>query len=331
MTLLQRLQLSSKLVETIIGEKDFNSDQKIFYFTGRGIGNANYHLGHYFLNKVLNQSSKSANVPIVYQLSSDEKRGAGPKFKSTKVVKQYTDSTLYNMSHVFDGQIRVFDNLDLDNMMVIRNCADYINSKIKLKTYLDVFGNISGLSCNYVGIQLAPLVLLGATQFKDYTPIIVTAADQKGFFSLFRDICGKLGLKKPIVIILKPLKDIKMEDKMSSSSLNKAVLCDFNGFEKILKAVSDPKGENDFCREYILKMLEIKPCSELTALLLDYSNTKNSLGLKTKLIAYLQKTYQLINPLSPSFILSAEFLQKNNLSVNNKKELIYRLEQLYLC
>lgn len=191
---------------------------------------------------------KNKNLPIIFQISNDEKREENNRYLKLLEVQENTKEILRKLGYIdFDlKNLKVFTNLDPVNYLVLRNISDYILTKIKLKTVSSIFGNISLQNASYMGVQMAPVFIFN--NLYDGRAIVITASDQKGCFFLLRDVCKKLNQLAPIVVFLKPLKDVLLKQKMSASNFKKSIDLDTLDFSK---AISGLNTNNDFCKNLI--------------------------------------------------------------------------------
>ena len=248
---IQAIQQTLKTLDKrgVIAEKilDEGWDKKEPYiFSGIGLRPSLMHLGHHLIVQLLSNMN-CRGVPLVYQISNDEKRYLDDPKGDLQNTKKNTEEFLKQFKRYQWKKVYMIDNLrDKDDLRPIQ---EYINSKLPISKISKLFGKKYDLyRASYTGRQLAPIMLYNR-QNPLGQPIIFTERDQLPFFLAMRDLSPTLGLHKPQVIVLKPLKDIMMKDKMSSSDLKKAVLLD--DLEKIKKAYSGRTKEEDFCLHFI--------------------------------------------------------------------------------
>ena len=285
-TILERLNLSEKEIDYIIGDKDLYSipkedlRNKIFIFTGKGTRNQVIHLGHQFLYKKL--STLSQEFETIIQVSSDEKRNLGEKIQNLDQCRRYEQIFLdYLKGLDFEASnTKLVLNTEQNTNFIFYSIANLLAKHLKLRTILNTHGNLNVYQAFYLCIQMVP-ILIKKYENPEKRAVIITADDQKGCFLLLRDIASKLNLKPPIIIILKGLKDLKMRKKMSSSSLKDCV--PLSDITKIKKGISSEFLDEDFCnhlRETLTLKKEVK----------DYNVKKNdTLSFKKYLIEVITK------------------------------------------
>jgi tryptophanyl-tRNA synthetase len=287
-----KICLSEKLVERCIGLEDLSDNESFYFYTGKGTRNDVLHLGHFYLFSILQKLSEK--YPLVFQLSGDEKRGCLESFQSLEQALKISDDTKHILQTFNWKNLYFFDNLNPATQLQIYNCANFIGSKIKVKTALNTFGNTSIFTAFYIAVQLAPIFLM-KSKLPNHRCVIITAQDQKGFFFILRDLAKKLNIEKPVIIILKSLKDIKMKDKMSSSRLKESIPFNNLGIRKIKKAISAPiiNDELDTQNDFVAMILEYFinssiDASELLRIRQNYIKLKSTGETKELLISYFQ-------------------------------------------
>ena len=293
-----KLGISPKCIKKITATQQDLLETNYYIFTGKGLRNEFFHLGHLYIYQLINKISYNLDSLVLFQISGDEKRQFQTPYLTLKQCKTYEEKLVQKLSLIKWYNLKVFSNLQLKNIPVLKNCADFINSKLTLKKINQVFGNISIASAYYVGIQLAPILLMQKL-YPALRPILIVVDDQVGFFSLFRDLCTKFKMEKPPIVLLKDLKGLNSSNKMSSSEPKKAITMD--SLNLILKGFSDPSGLKD----YGLHLLDFFYHSELKnsrkfflgVLRKWYLKHKNSETFKKYLIKYFLLKLKEVYPL----------------------------------
>jgi len=220
---------------------------KYYLFTGVGVRSSTFHLGHHCLLRILAALSREG-IPLLYQIANDEKKFLTPPPKTDGDMLQLTAPLRQMLSrHQWGSQFTLVDNI-LDRQL-LRPLAQKINSTIPIKKLVDLFGEeLDAHRAGYVGYQLAPMVLRHL-MYPDHTPVVITAADQLPFFLTMRDLAHRVGIPKPQIILIHPLKDMMMMDKMSSTHPGKMI--PLSDVSKIKKAISGTSKATDFCDHLI--------------------------------------------------------------------------------
>ena len=319
MTLLEDLGIE-KNVSRIIGASDYKKSQKVYIFTGKGPRSKNYHLGNLLCHLIVSKASLKMNCPVLFQISNDEKSfEANNSLEQAKELATMVKSKIENI--FWPNNIILFENLNPLNYLLLKMYGDKIAFQIKINKISSVFGNVSLFNGMYSMMQLAPIVHFNKFNFKDYRPIIITESGEVGYFLLFRDFCRKLKIKEPIIIEIEPLKDIFLKDKMSSNNPMHCVDFSEEGLKKILKSISDPSGEKDFCIHLInffIPFLENPIKQNLESIVQNYKNSKNSLIFKNEVITQFSSLLKIKNTLNFYYFLNKDidiFSQLSNLDL----------------
>ena len=278
---LRAVGLDSSLVETVTGLNDIEPKdlEKCYTFNGIGATSETLHMGHYKLYNLLNRIVKTKHIPLMFQLATDQKRfrtGSCIPLGHARIIE---DALLESLRCVdWDQNVHFFSNIDSRNALVLRNCADYINAKIKISSALSVFGNVDVHSCFMIGMQLAPLLIFSKTIFVDYLPVIVVESSEEGYFLLVRDICTTLGIKKPLIVRIHSFKDIHLSSKMSTSEPKKTVMLSEKGLDSIKNGVSGVDQHTDYLlylQKNLLHTLEQSKKEDVRRLMQDYMKEIN--------------------------------------------------------
>lgn len=298
---LAHIKLDPKIVQNIYGVEELNeikNSKQLFYFTGKGPSNQILHLGHYLVFKKFAEISKENSVLI--QISNDEKRNIKSNYITLDKAVEYGENAIKELKSYFEwnyDNTYLIENLEPNTNYLLQNVANYISKHIKIKTVLGAFGNYNIYSAYYVALQLAPILIYQKIK-PNSRCVLITADDQKACFLIMRDISKKLGLKKPIIVVLKGLKDIKMKDKMSASNCKNALcLKPTLNLKTISKGVSapfynnKPDPENDYIAHLVDYLMSFNFCKEdLTQIYNSYKINKTG-EIKEKLLHYLESYF----------------------------------------
>jgi tryptophanyl-tRNA synthetase len=186
-----------------------------------------------------------------------------------------------------------FDNLNLYDRTILDCCAQYLSCFINPKTIEAVFGLKKCYFWYYILLQLAPVLLI--SELKKRTTVILTEADQVGFFYILRDICNRVNIKKPIVIVVKGIKGLDLKEKMSSvKPQNCVLLLKENVLSKLRKGISGQDPQSDFCHHLLqngLKLVE-NSSSKIQSELEDLLKNNNTFKAKVSLSQYFEKFFE---------------------------------------
>lgn len=321
MSIISRLNIPLSHVHRVIGESDYDSTEKIYIFTGKGPrGDDDYHLGNLLCHLVINKVSSILDCPIVFQVSTDEKRLPQVKITEARYKADLVKSKLQRLD--WGGRLILFQNLNPLNYLPLKFHADQISKHVKVETLSKILGPINWFTGDYAMMQLAPLLHFGSHEFKEYRPLVITGGDQVGYFLLFRDICSRIGLKPPIIIELNPLKNILLTEKMSSSAPKYHVVFSKEGLNKIRQSHSDPLGEKDFCihlMSLFKPYLQASLSEKVDSLITSYLNHKSSKQFKESVVEFFNQLLDNRYPLELKTLLSKDIdifqqlveLQKN--------------------
>ncbi|GAW82199.1 tryptophan--tRNA ligase [Plasmodium gonderi] len=184
---------------------NYYEQHKCFYiYTGRGPSSLSMHLGHLIPFYFCKYLQDAFNVPLVIQLSDDEKF----LFNQNYSLEYINTLTKENVKDI----IAVGLNPELTFIFKNTEYAGYlyptvinIHKKTTLNQSMNVFGfnhsdNIGKIS--YPSFQIAPCFSQCFPHFlpKNIPCLVPQGIDQDPYFRLSRDIAVKLALHKPIVM-----------------------------------------------------------------------------------------------------------------------------------
>eukprot|EP01060_Flectonema_neradi_P001933 TRINITY_DN11187_c0_g1_i1.p1 TRINITY_DN11187_c0_g1~~TRINITY_DN11187_c0_g1_i1.p1 ORF type:complete len:402 (+),score=47.64 TRINITY_DN11187_c0_g1_i1:79-1284(+) len=198
--------------------------RKFYMYTGRGPSNASMHLGHAIPFLLTKQLQDAFNVPLVIQLTDDEKflfRDLDLESLQSMTRENIKDI----MAFGFDPKKTfIFNNLSYMHRLyqnTLRIQRQLTFNKVSATFGFDGSCNIGRIS--FPAIQAAPCI---SSSFPNVLPVksklkclIPCAIDQDPFFLLTRDVCPKLKSPKPSLLMTKFLPPLSgVGGKMSSSA-----------------------------------------------------------------------------------------------------------------
>ena len=203
--------------------------EKPFYlYTGRG-PSSGMHVGHFVPFVICQWLQKVFDIPIVIQLTDDE------KFYFKDLTLEQTTRTAYdNIKDIiacgFDlSKTFIFINSEYMNPPFYKNICK-INRLITTSQSKNCFGfkdsdSIGKLS--FVSVQAAPAFSSSFPHIfgnVNYHCLIPCAIDQDPYFRLTRDVASRLKAPKPILLLAKFFPALQgPSSKMSSSDENSAI------------------------------------------------------------------------------------------------------------
>ncbi|KAG0164394.1 tryptophan--tRNA ligase [Apophysomyces sp. BC1034] len=217
---------------TFFSHREFNRildryEQKkpFFLYTGRGPSSASMHLGHMVPFVFCQWLQDVFDVPIVIQLTDDEKF----LFKPTLTVEKCNEFAYENAKDIIACGFKpektfIFSNLDFvggafyHNIVRISRCITSNQSKATFG--FNDSDNVGKL--HFVSVQAAPSFSNSFPQIfgtkKDIPCLIPCAIDQDPYFRLTRDVAQKLKYPKPCLIHAKFFPALQgPQTKMSAS------------------------------------------------------------------------------------------------------------------
>ncbi|KAJ1835626.1 tryptophan--tRNA ligase [Coemansia sp. RSA 2711] len=205
---------------------DRHEQGKPFYlYTGRGPSSGNMHIGHMLPLTFCKWLQDVFDVPLVIQLTDDEKFLFKPKLTIDEVYENAAKAVLELAAIGFRPEKTfIFSDLDFMGGMFYRNILA-ISRSITFNQAKATFGFDNSTQIgriNFPSVQIAPAFcstfpeIFGAR--KDIPCLIPCAIDQDPYFRLARDVALPLKHKKPALIHSKFLSALQgTTSKMSSS------------------------------------------------------------------------------------------------------------------
>ena len=318
-----KLSLDQSLLQKTYGLDQVETQENLYFFTGKAFSTNCTHLGHLFLYSLLARIARHTKSPLLVQLAGDEKRYRDSNFFDLLQVKKLEQSFLCELAHVdfTEVQLDLFSNCDFETTYVLKHVADYVGSLFKIKRLQQLLGSIT-VSLAYAMIcQVVPMIVMGLTKYKDMRPVVVTAEDQVPCFLMARSLMRRVGLKQPLIVCLKPVKDLMMRGKMSSSQPKNAL--SLSNLDTLRKAMSGPDLDTNFAQHFLhfCELGRVFPTlQDLRAS--SHLGSCNDLGLKVKLKTALENLSR-FKTIKPSSLTSL-----TNLDMEPQQLVIY-LQSLY--
>lgn len=276
-------------VKQIIGCTDLKeiTPETHYLFTGKGprLCENNFHLGHWLLYSKLGFLSK--NFEVFFQLSDLEKTNNNFKnlfkhFKSKQLILENFLKFL-NLCKFNKENLKIM--IDSENYSFLTNSVSILLANVLKINKLTQ--RLSQDSTFFNGLSLliqATTAVIGMLFLKK-KPVIITANDELGPFLELRSLVKEQ--YKPIILVIEPLKNSLLKDKMSTNNQKTAIFIKNIDFKK---TISDTNLEKDFCFLFIEELLPLLIQTEqynvaqaLKNLSLQYETSKNSLLFKTEL------------------------------------------------
>ncbi|KAF0412500.1 tryptophanyl-tRNA synthetase [Gigaspora margarita] len=209
----------------------YEQKKPFFLYTGRGPSSASMHLGHMVPFVFCQWLQETFDVPIVIQLTDDEKF----LFKSDLTLEKARQYSYDNAKDIIACGFKlektfIFSNLEYvggafyHNIVKISRCITTNQSKATFGfNDSDCIGKL-----HFVAVQAAPSFSNSFPQIfgtrSDIPCLIPCAIDQDPYFRLTRDVAHKLKYPKPCLIHAKFFPSLQgPETKMSASVENSAI------------------------------------------------------------------------------------------------------------
>eukprot|EP00835_Amoeboradix_gromovi_P002313 NODE_129_length_18551_cov_0.317039.p3 type:complete len:400 gc:universal NODE_129_length_18551_cov_0.317039:15431-16630(+) len=311
-------------------------DKPFYLYTGRGPSSGSMHIGHLVPFIMCQWLQKVFDIPIVIQLTDDEKF----YFKDL-TLEQTTKFAYENIKDIiacgFDlSKTFIFINSEYMNPPFYKNIVR-INRLITTSQSKGCFGfsdsdSIGKLS--FVSVQAAPAFSSSFPHIfgdKNYHCLIPCAIDQDPYFRLTRDVANRLKAPKPVLLLAKFFPALQGPfSKMSSSDENSAIfLTDnanqikkkinkhaFSGGRETLEEHRKFGGDPDVDTSYQYLTFFLEDDEELLGIKQSYMSGELLTGeLKKKCISVLQKVVGDFQTKRSSILESTvhEFLDSNRI------------------
>ncbi|CAH1999643.1 unnamed protein product [Acanthoscelides obtectus] len=209
----------------------YESGKPFYLYTGRGPSSKSMHLGHLIPFTLCKWLQDVFNVPLVIQLTDDEKT----LWKDIKLEEAH-EMAYENAKDIiavgFDPKKTfIFSNLDYigpdfyRNMIRIQKCVTFNQVK-------GIFGFDDSTVIGKIAFPAAQATPALSTSFphifngKKFPCLIPCAIDQDPYFRMTRDVCPRLGFQKPALLHSKFFPALQgAQTKMSASDPNSTIFC----------------------------------------------------------------------------------------------------------
>ena len=205
---------------------EYEKGNKFYLYTGRGPSGP-VHLGHIVTWEFTKWLQSSFDVPLLFQITDDEKFLFSEKFKDLSESKTIAYENILDIIAIGFDPKKTKIMIDSDNSKTLYNAAIPIAKKITFSTVKSSFGFTNSNNIGeifYTAIQAVPSIIESIWQNKNIPCLIPHAIDQDPHFRVARDVLPKLGYYKPASIQNSFFPDLTGHDgKMSSSNADTAI------------------------------------------------------------------------------------------------------------
>ncbi|MGA0276821.1 MAG: tryptophan--tRNA ligase [Candidatus Kariarchaeum pelagius] len=205
---------------------EYEKGNKFYLYTGRGPSGP-IHLGHIVTWEFTKWLQSSFDVPLLFQITDDEKFLFSEKFKDLSETKTIAYENILDIIAIGFDPKKTKIMIDSDNSKTLYNAAIPIAKKITFSTVKSSFGFTNSNNIGeifYTAIQAVPSIIESIWQNKNIPCLIPHAIDQDPHFRVARDVLPKLGYYKPASIQNSFFPDLTGHDgKMSSSNADTAI------------------------------------------------------------------------------------------------------------
>jgi tryptophanyl-tRNA synthetase len=203
----------------------YDSGEKFFLYTGCGPSGP-IHLGHYSVWSFVKWLQDKFDVELWFQFTDDEKFLY--KNITYEEIQEWTKQNMLDVAALGFNPSKTHFLIDTKHAGIIYPEAIKVAKKITFSTIKSSFGftdsnNIGSIF--YTAMQTVPIFLPNILNNKDEYCLIPLAVDQDPHFRISRDVIGKLGHKKPAIILAKFMSPLTgAVGKASSSNSSKTIL-----------------------------------------------------------------------------------------------------------
>ena len=205
---------------------EYEKGNKFYLYTGRGPSGP-VHLGHIVTWEFTKWLQSSFDVPLLFQITDDEKFLFSEKFKNLSETKTIAYDNILDIIAIGFDPKKTKIMIDSDNSKTLYNAAIPIAKKITFSTVKSSFGFTNSNNIGeifYTAIQAVPSIIESIWQNKNIPCLIPHAIDQDPHFRVARDVLPKLCYYKPASIQNSFFPDLTGHDgKMSSSNADTAI------------------------------------------------------------------------------------------------------------
>ena len=203
----------------------YDKGQKFFLYTGCGPSGP-IHLGHYSIWSFVKWLQDKFDVELWFQFTDDEKFLY--KNKTYEEIQKWTNDNMLDVAAIGFNPNKTHFLIDTKHAGIMYPEAIKVAKKITFSTIKSSFGftdsnNIGSIF--YTAMQTVPCFLPNVLNNKEEYCLIPLAVDQDPHFRISRDVVGKLGHKKPVVLHAKFMSPLTGTiGKASSSDSSKTIL-----------------------------------------------------------------------------------------------------------
>lgn len=210
--------LPNNLINIIEFHRDldtFDINKEYYLYTGRGPSVDSFHIGHLPALLLTLELQKYIKEKIYFMISDDEKI-----FRDNidrNIMEKNVISTIEQLNKIGFTHDNTIFHINSNGIN-----KEHYNILIQLLSMVNVnqLNHIFGEKGN-IGEYFYPLYqILPCFLNKNKQCIIIAGKDQDPFFRLARDLAGRLGYKKPIIIYTKSIPGLDGSEKMSTSVIS---------------------------------------------------------------------------------------------------------------
>eukprot|EP01083_Nonionella_stella_P080953 222697_1 len=203
-----------------------------YLYTGRGPSSDSMHLGHmipFIINKHLQDLF---DVPIVIQITDDEKFFWKDSITSLEQARQMARENIKDIIALGFDVTKTFIFIDTEYIQYLYPNVCRVQDKVSYNQLKSIFGfEVEGVSCGKIAYPAIQAVPAFASTFpvpfrneKDMMCLIPCAIDQDPYFRMTRDVAPKLGEYKCATLYSKFIPGLRgPKGKMSASVATSAI------------------------------------------------------------------------------------------------------------
>ncbi len=202
----------------------YEKGEKFFLYTGCGPSGP-IHLGHYSIWSFVKWLQDKFDIELWFQFTDDEKFLY--KNMTYDEIQEWTKENMKDVIAMGFNPKKTHFLIDTKHAGIIYPEAIKVAKKITFSTIRASFGftdsnNIGSIF--YTAMQTVPCFLPNILNNKNEYCLIPLGVDQDPHFRISRDVVGKLGHKKPVIMHAKFMSPLSGTTGKSSSSGNKTIL-----------------------------------------------------------------------------------------------------------
>ena len=169
---------------------EYEKGNKFYLYTGRGPSGP-VHLGHIVTWEFTKWLQSSFDVPLLFQITDDEKFLFSEKFEDLSETKTIAYENILDIIAIGFDPKKTKIMIDSDNSKTLYNAAIPIAKKITFSTVKSSFGFTNSNNIGeifYTAIQAVPSIIESIWQNKNIPCLIPHAIDQDPHFRVARDV-----------------------------------------------------------------------------------------------------------------------------------------------